>query len=230
MKAFCSLFLISICSILNLQSQTDKYYKFYMDSGRMEFGLTICSDNSYLIELSEQLSPDIIQEHLVSIGHCKYENEKIILIDKILNYKMELVVKVKNLVVKKSFSCLANNVFYFNSNYPCSDDYSNIIKIDALKLIHERDSFANAKRNLIFIGIGGYTNTLGFDMEILPFNNYKYYYKGLLISEGNWNQSGNILELYDRSIEDTFHVLIKRNELISKLLPFDYSGIKLKKQ
>ena len=195
---------------------------------KIDCNIYLFKNNSYYIELSENVTSDIIESLVLSYGKFSLTNNEVTLIDKVHNYKMQLILDNNVLIVKQAFGFITNKRFScYSPNYhtgiPCSN-------INALFLQEERDKYKKAHIPLVPLNIGIFENEQGFKLNIQQNNKYELEFKSIILSEGEWCRDGNELELKDLNLEHSFYVLISDKMLISKLLLGDYKGLLLIKK
>jgi hypothetical protein len=196
----------------------------------IECNIYFLKNGSYYLELSEQVSSDIIESLVLSYGKFSLTRNDITLIDKVHNYKMRLIVDNKTLIVKQAFGFIINKRFVYYNSITNSEPKFLSSNIDALMLQEERKNYKNVNKTFFPLYFGIYENEQGFKLYILQNNKYKLEFKDIILSEGTWLRRGNEIELKDLYLKHSFYILINGKMLISKLLPGDYKGLSLKKK
>ena len=227
MKTFILVILMSI-TLNSLKSQSLGIYCMKTSDSNLDCNLHLIKDGNYYIEYLEHISDDIIETLILSFGSYIVQENKIILTDKVHNYKICMKFTEQELEVKSSFICLLNKKFiYCNNSIKNGLDFANL-NINSESLLEDRISYEMQYKNLFNFYLGIYENNQGFRLYVQEPYRFSYYYKNILISTGNWERVGNKLVLYDTNINHSFFVLIGDMILISKLLPGDYNGFLLK--
>lgn len=226
MKIIALIISMIITTIGFAQSQITGIYSIDRFDENIECNIYFFKSGSYYIELSENVTSDIIESLVLSCGKFSLTNNEVTLIDKVHNYKMRFVVENKTLIVKQSFGFLMNKRFvYYDNIY--REPESLCPDIDALMLQEERKSYNNTHVTLFPLKFGKFENEQGFKLNIQQNNWYKLEFQNIIISEGRWHRDNNELELIDINLQHSFYTLINDKMLISKLLPGDYKGCSL---
>lgn len=210
------------------QSQISSIYSFNNKDKNIDYYICFYKDGSYLIEISKNVTLDIIEVFVLSDGYYLIKDNIVIFTDRIHGYKMEMVLNKNELIVKKSFNFLINKKFIYYEKNMKSKYHYNTCNINTLKL--ERNVYKTQNNDLHSLEYGTYESAQGFKLDIFQSdiilqldNQYQLYFKDVMISNGTWNRVENELVLYDTTLNHQFYLLIGDKVLISKLLPGDYS-------
>lgn len=210
------------------QSQINGIYSLDKSAENIDCNIYFFQSGSYYIELSENVTSDIIESLVLSYGKFSLKNNEVTLIDKVHNFKMLLIVDNKALIVKKAFDFMINKSFVY---YNCITEPEFIVpNINALILQEERKKYKKTHITLFPLNYGIFENEQGFKINIQQNNKYKLEFKNIILSEGEWHRDDNELELKDLDLKHSFYILINDKMLISKLLPGDYKGCSLIKK
>lgn len=196
----------------------------------IECNIYFFKSGSYYIELSENVTSDINESLVLSYGKFSLTNNEVMLVDKVHNYKMQLIINNKTLIVKKAFGFIINKRFVYYNSITNNEPKFLSSKIDSLMLQEERKSYKKTHITLAPLNFGVYENEQGFKLNIQQNNKYKLEFKNIILSEGEWRRDDNELELKDLNLNHSFYILINDKMLISKLLPGDYKGCSLIKK
>lgn len=213
-----------VSTIGSVQCQTTGIYSIDSLAENVECNIYLFESGNYYIELSENVTSDIVESLVLSYGIFSQEKSEISLIDKVHNYKMVLVIDNNILIIKKSFSFLKNKKFIFNSFVTIREPKFLNSDMDFLMLEKERQFHNESNKPLAPIDFGVYGNCKGFELIIQKNNKYILEFKNLILSEGEWCRNYNEIELMDVSLKHSFFVLVEGNSLISKLLPGEYKS------
>lgn len=196
----------------------------------IDCNIYLFKSGNYYIELSDNVTSDIIDSYILSYGKFSLKNKELTLNDRVHNYKMKLIVGNKTLTVKHAFGFLINKKFiYYDSN---PDLELPVSKINVTRIQKEREIYKKTYKTLFPLSFGVYKNeeTFQFKLNIQKNNKYKLEFRNIILSEGNWSRNGNELVLRDLILNHSFYALIKNRKLISKLLPGDNVGCVLIKK
>jgi hypothetical protein len=214
---FCIILLFTSCSIF---AQLTGVYSLSKFNEQFICSFYFFESGSYLIVLSEEVSPDQIEATVFSYGMFSQNKNEITLIDKIHGYKMLLIKNNKELIVKKSFNWLINRHFIFQHTHISSMEIV-IPKLEASTVLQERNTFKHLNKVLNTLYAGTYSDGGCYSILIQSNKRYKLAYKNIIISAGAWSRNGNELILVDATLKCPFYVMIDKNALISKILPGD---------
>ena len=230
MKIIALIISMIVSTIGFAQSQISGVYSIDRFDENVRCKIYFFKSGNYYIDLSETITSDIVESFILSIGKFSLTNNEVELIDNVHNYKMQLVVDNKTLIVKQAFGFLKNKRFVFHNSYTGRElKFISTFK-DALTLQEERKSYKRLRKTLIPLNFGVFEDEQGFKLNIQKNNMYKLEFKNIILSEGEWRRDNNVLELKDIHLKHSFYVLIYYKMLISKLLPGDYKGCSLKKK
>lgn len=212
------------------QSRITGIYSIDGFAENVECNIYFFKTSSYYIELTENITSDINESLVLSYGKYSLTNNEVTLIDKVHNYKMQLVVDNKTLIVRQAFGFIINKRFVYYNSITSSEPKFLSSNIDALMLQEERKRYKKAHVTLFPLNFGVFDNEQGFKLNIQQNNKYKLEFKNIILSEGEWRRDDNELELKDLYLKHSFYILINDKMLISKLLPGDYKGCSLIKK
>lgn len=230
MKIITLIISMIISTISFAQSQISGVYSIGRLAENVRCYICFFKSGNYYIELSEIITDDIVESFILSYGKFSLTHNEVALIDNVHNYKMQLVVDNKTLIVKQAFGFLKNKRFVFQARYTGPElKFISTFK-DALTLQEERKSYKRLRKTLVPLNFGVFEDDQGFKLNIQKNNMYKLEFKNILLSEGEWCRDNNVLELKDLHLKHSFYVLIYYKMLISKLLPGDYKGCSLIKK
>jgi len=220
-----------IISINNLiYSQLTGIYTLNESVGGTECNIYFYESDSYYIELSENVTSDIIESFVLSYGCYSSKKNEVIMTDKVHGYKMQLTPNKNQLKVKHAFNWLVNKEFSFYDNIYNNEPTFISSKTNASTARHERMNYENENKALFPLNMGVYETEQGFSLVLDSNNKYKLGIKNTIISEGTWNRERNELILFDTTLKHSFYALIGKDNLISKFLPGDDKGCRLYKK
>jgi len=227
-KIFLIIFIIIFTSNFILAQLSGGYTLYNLgDDKSIKCNVSLYKDGTYEITLDENTAEDIVESILISIGTYLYKNGEITLIDNYHGYKMIFIDQKCCILAKKSFQWMQNKKFIkTNSDFIKSIYFK--IKFKPLK--QERADFKKLYKEKFNLNYGVYENEVGFSINFLSDNKYKFEYRKIILSEGTFKKNENELVLFDTALNYPFYVFIKKNVLISKLLPEDYEGNTFKKK
>ncbi len=214
---FCTIFLFINCPTF---AQLKGIYSLNKFNEQITCDIYFFKSGRYLIELTENPTPDLIEAMVFSYGKFSQKNDEIRLIDKIHGYKMLLIKNNKELIVKKSFNWLLNRHFIFQTDYVYTKEIV-IPELEASTVLQERNTFKHLHKALNILYSGTYTAGEYYSILTQSNKRYKLAYKNIIISAGAWSRNGNELILVDATLKCPFYVMIDKNTLISKILPGD---------
>ncbi len=211
--------------------------------------LTISENNLYVFSLYKNIDKNNIEwgGPVISKGEVTKQGKYLVLEDIYTHSKMVVDTSGHKLSFIRTFKFLQNSVLKStwigtsSTNFR-TDVYNpeNRIKYGSLISIRRVFNDTAKYRNLQY---GHYfSEAKRFDfvidppslirpplhLELIEPHYYKVYVSGLVISEGIFTRSKNILLLYDTSIKSVYHLLIKHDKLQSMLTPLDYEGVELR--
>lgn len=159
-------------------------------------------------------------ETLFSYGCFNQENNVVFLKDVPSGFQMVLE-KIDELsfLCKKGFYFLENKIFQYKESYSIEECFP----IDRWIVEHRKreDLFRKEKSNYPMpFKLGTYGHSLIIEVN----NRYKLFEDAdvdlrLLLSEGSWRKDGNELRLYDSSLDYSFLLLIRNDDLLKNRYP-----------
>jgi TonB family protein len=184
---------------------------------------TYCSvefheNGCYELELSKNVTSDIIVGLLLSYGRFEIKDSKIILYDDVYKYSMILsVCENKKLKVLEGFCCIMFRNFIYESP---SYEYDCMNKPETTYAEHqkERALYKTTHTTVYPLESGLYFGTFS-QLNLQSNDRYTLYFYNILISEGTWGKEGNEIYLYDTNLHHNFYVLVEEETLIGKYLP-----------
>ena len=111
MKIITLIISMIISTIGFAQSQISGVYSIDRFAENVDCNIYFFKSGNYYIDLSETITSDIVESFILSIGKFSLTNNEVELIDNVHNYKMQLVVDNKTLIVKQAFGFLKNKRF-----------------------------------------------------------------------------------------------------------------------
>lgn len=221
----CSIFIL-ICYAMSQVSET---YSLDRVTEDIDCYLNLYNNGSYYIELQENLTSDIGKSIVLSYGKYKVNSNRIVLMDNVHNFTMEVITDKSKIKFVNSFAFLLNKQFnYYGKNIGREPSFLNS-SMNSLKLKEERKEYKKTHQLIFSFDVGIYHDNQGYRLYIQQNNKYKVEYKSIVISDGDWRRDGNELELKDRYLNRSFYALINDKYIISKLLPGEYRGRNLVK-
>lgn len=180
----------------------------------------IYENGKYEFFLETQETDDIVFSHLLSIGKYTIKDNLIILYDSYNKYQQEFLFNNNYLVSKKTFQFLQNKKLEKND------------LIKSLKPMFKDSDFEFLSNQIILFKIKNplayrlyfdtYQGYNGLKIQLRVDSTYKLTFKNIILSEGKFSRSGNVLKMFDSSLSHTFFMLISNNkELICKFFPGD---------
>jgi len=214
---------------------------------RITCHITFFDEKYYYIELDNSLSSDVIETDILSFGSFSLKGNGLSLVDAVNGHKIQLeVFNEKRIKVIRGLPFLNSKTLFYESkedpfiSEQYKSDYFNKVKT-SLSLQNELDKYKSIdKNNILHKELYSFAK---YELKIEKGGNYKfsYVYKAIsedtwkylnlyerimlpsdviiIISEGTWKRQGNVLYLYDLSLQYTFHVFIEENGLNCKFLP-----------
>ncbi|MBK7132275.1 MAG: hypothetical protein IPH69_05435 [Bacteroidales bacterium] len=196
----------------------------------VEYSINFLNDGHYYIDMVEHLTNDVLDKRIMSIGHYSTDGEEVTLIDKIHNFRMELVFVNDSLNMKKSFRFIKGKSFGFRSSYVDKYTLNWLSDYDSVSVEKERKKYKTQNQKIYKLIYGNYFSSgclqcaFEYRVTILRDNTYLLYFQDLLISEGTFTREGVELILIDKWLNQRFYLMIGKRVLISKLLPGDYES------
>lgn len=219
---FCIIALASLHGIAQ-PSVAGKSYEMEMEQERLSCFMEFINTDDYYIEVSSQETEDIVYVVVLSYGKYKVEDGRLVLMDALHDYQMEMTLADETLLIQKGFEfmkgkCFVRNGTSYRTNIPGIDE-----NINKANIQEERDRYIVQNNELHNLTYGRYkAMKFQFFLDLDENKTYTYCfgYKGCSLSKGTWERNGNVLYLYDASLDCTFYLLIgDDNRLISKSLP-----------
>ncbi len=192
---------------------------------RFSCGILFINGSEYYIDLSYYATDDIVYSLVLSYGNYITEGSLVKMMDKRFGYEMYMKSNGNKLEVKKGFSFMNNRCFSYDK-LSYKDDIPITNHKDSAALSEERQRYVEKHTDLLPLPIGLYGSDSPFEYK-LSLQEQQFYqlsYFDIILSKGQWKREGNILQLFDTTLNCTFHLLIGDGVLISKLLPGDDSG------
>ncbi|MBK6967374.1 MAG: hypothetical protein IPH20_26630 [Bacteroidales bacterium] len=213
--------------------QHEKYYcnlSLYPD-GRYEIGLwehevEKVNDTLYAVySVTNWFKP-------LSCGLYKTSGNIVTLTDKATELQMMIDTSNQRIRVIKSFSFLNGCTLNCLKGEGGDEEIRNH-PLTHKMLILERSAYNKSTNDEIDLIPGDYsTNEKAgkprYRLTLDRDNKYQLFINTLTLSEGIYTRNKNILLLYDTSLKHVFHLLIYKNMLVSKLIPGDLEGVKLR--
>jgi hypothetical protein len=85
------------------QNEISGFYSLSGFDGNVDCNIFLYKNGSYFLELSENVTDDIVESLALSYGKFSLTNNEVTLIDKIHNYKMRLVLENKILKITEHY-------------------------------------------------------------------------------------------------------------------------------
>jgi hypothetical protein len=195
--------------------------------GTIDYYIVIFKNGCYFMDLSQQLSNDLIFSIDTSHGNYTLKNDEIILTDVNHGFEMKLLLLPnKTIKVKKGFAFMRDRYFGTYGYDNEKDCWTRGISPSQQK--EERAKYNREHETVFPLRTGFYYCTIidnnGYLLNIQEDNGYTLSYLDILLSEWIWKREKNELSLYDVHLEHSFYLLIGENCLISKYLPGEYLG------
>ena len=93
------------------QNEISGFYSLSGFDGNVDCNIFLYKNGSYFLELSENVTDDIVESLALSYGKFSLTNNEVTLIDKIHNYKMRLVLENKTLKITVHYEKDNKSVF-----------------------------------------------------------------------------------------------------------------------
>ena len=171
MKSIILIIGIMVSTIGFAQNEISGFYSLSGFDGNVDCNIFLYKNGSYFLELSENVTDDIVESLALSYGKFSLTNNEVTLIDKIHNYKMRLVLENKTLKVKQAFSFLVNKRFIRN-DYVYMEDYGSYRSdVNPLLVQKEHKSYNISHNKLIPLYLGVYEDGQGYKLSIQQNNN-----------------------------------------------------------
>ncbi|MDD4921383.1 MAG: hypothetical protein PHS30_02780 [Bacteroidales bacterium] len=227
MKVILLIVNILLSSVSFAQLQPSGVYSLNGFDKNLDCDIYFFKNGRYYLGISENVTYDMIENLVFSYGKFSVNKNEVVLSDNLHNYRIILYADNNCLKVKKGFNFLLNKSFVFYSKTTGSEPQFVRPKLNRHILQQERMKYMQLHKISIPLYSGVYEDVQGFNLNIQKDKKYKLWFKGILLSEGEWNRDGNELTLFDRTLRQPFYVLIGEKKLISSLLPGDYSQCSL---
>ena len=205
-------------------SVVGKSYEMEMEQEQLSCFIEFINSDDYYIEVSSQETDDIVYVVVLSYGKYKIEDGRLVLMDALHDYQMEMVLADDTLVLQKGFGFMKGKCFVrpgtsYRTDIPGGIDEN----LNKANIQEERDRYIVQNKELHNLTYGRYkAMKFQFFLDLDENKTYTYCfgYNGCPLSKGTWERNGNVLNLYDASLDCTFYLLIgDDNRLISKSLP-----------
>ena len=219
-------FIIALVSLNGFAQQqvAGKHYEMEMEQERLSCYLDFVDNDDYYIEISCQEAIDIVYVDVLSYGKYKIEDRNVVLMDALHEYQMEMTLADDTLLLQKGFGFMEGKNYVFQG-VSSRTDIPVATTLNKANIQEERDRYNVQNKELHNLTYGRYKAIkFQFFLDLDENKTYKYCfgYKGCPLSKGTWERNGNVLNLYDPSLDCTFYLLIEDdNRLISKFLPGD---------
>lgn len=155
----------------------------------------------------------------VSVGRYYWDGDKLHCKDIITSAPFDFISSDLNLIAATGLPFMENSVFSgFRKGSHSFPDLSKAMTDDKLQELANTLIEPNQLNNAKYIT---YLNEfLVLTIDIRPDNTYNMEYGGLLISQGKWERSRNLLVLHDSNVGGNFYALIGDNELTINILNY----------
>lgn len=217
---FCIVALASLHGFAQ-SSIAGKSYEMEMEQEQLSCFLEFINSDDYYIEVSSQETEDIVYVVVLSYGKYKIEESRVVLMDALHDYQMEMVLSGETLLMQNGFGFMKGKCFMlpgasYRTYIPGIDEDINKVSIQ-----EERDRFIVQNKKLHDLTYGRYKALkFAFYLDVDENNAYCFGFRDCPLSTGTFKRNGNVLNLYDPSLDCTFYLLIGYdNSLISKSLP-----------
>lgn len=220
--------LLTILTVTMLTSvEAKEVYKTYLGGSKTCY-VYFFGDNNYEITiLSNSLAIDIVLELIISSGNYHQKGDKLFLHDNYIGYDLQFKKHEDKLIPIKSF------IFLKNKSFEKPGRYESIGKplSQQIKLRPSRERLENISSNTINeMSLNEtYSGTYGFKLHLTKDYNYKYWFSGLLVSEGKWINEESILRMKDAHLNESFLIVIKNDNQLCSLFSPDSESISLYK-
>lgn len=218
---FCIVALVSLHGFAQ-SSVAGKSYEMEMEQERLSCFIEFIDSDDYYIEVSSQETEDIVYVVVLSYGKYKIEDGRVVLMDALHDYQMEMVLADETLLMQKGFGFMKGKCFMFPVTSYRTDIPGGIDEdINKANIQEERDRYSVQNKELHNLTYGKYKAIkFAFDLDVYENNTYCFGFRDCPFSKGTFKRNGNVLNLYDPSLDCTFYLLIgDDNRLISKSLP-----------
>ena len=211
-----------------------KEYDLDWKEDRLSCDILFINGSEYYIELSYYATDDIVYSLVLSYGNYITEGSLVKMTDAMFGYDlfMSFNDKTKSLEVKKGFVFMTNRCFnYHGKSY--KNDVPIINPKDSEALYEERLKYVEEQKKLLPLTKGIYCSNPPFEykLSIKEQEIYQLCYYDTILSKGQWERDGNILKLFDTSLDCAFYLLVGDGVFVSKLLPGDNTeGLVLKRK
>ncbi len=219
-------FLFCIVALASLHgfaqsSAAGKSYEMEMEQEKLSCFIEFINSDDYFIEVSSQETDDIVYVVVLSYGKYNIEDGRVVLKDALHDYQMEMVLADETLLIQKGFGFMKGKCFMFpeasyRTDIPGIDE-----NINKANIQEERNRYNVQNKELHNLTYGRYKALkFAFDLAVDENNTYCFGFRDCPLSTGTFKRNGNVLNLYDPSLDCTFYLLIEDdNSLISKSLP-----------
>lgn len=168
----------------------------------------------------------------LSYGSYKTSGNIVTLSDKATELQMLIDTSNQRFRIIKSFSFLNGSTLNCLKGEGGDEDFRNS-PLTQKMLILERSAYNKSTNDVIALIPGDYSTyekagKPRYRLTIDRDNKYQLFINTLKLSEGIYTRNKNVLLLYDTSLKHVFHLLIYKNLLVSKLIPGDLEGVKLR--
>jgi len=202
---------------------------YYLAINKQDCYITIFNNGKYYIDINESVTSDIILGMTLTYGTYTINKDQITLTDNMHNFKMKFLYVNNSIEVKQSFKFLLNKKFVFREANNESEPDFLINRVDIVKIKKERIEYNKTNSIPIVFNIGTYDDGRDFVLYLEKDTTYRLAYRWNIISEGNWSRDGNVLELFDTSLQCPFYLFIDISGLNGKYLPGGFDGLELKR-
>ncbi len=202
-------------------SVAGKSYEMEMEQEQLSCFMEFINSDDYYIEVSSQETDDIVYVVVLSYGKYKFKDGRLVLIDALHDYQMEMALADDTLLLQKGFGvmkgkCFVRNGTSYRTNIPGINE-----NINKANIQEERDQYIVQNKELHNLTYGRYkAMKFAFYIDVDENNTYCFGFSDCPLSKGTFKRNGNVLNLYDASLDCTFYLLVGGdNRLISKSLP-----------
>lgn len=190
-------------------------------SDGMSCDLCIHKNGQYYLTMSEMISDDLEDVVLLSYGNYLVDADTLLLLDTNHAYTMKLLKKGTGFIVVSALCFLNNRFMSYWGEYDIAPP---LPTISSAFIDYDMVEYNDRCERLFQVSIGNYVCEQGYELSLSAQSTYIIRYKGCALSKGQWKREGNILNLYDTSLDCTFHLLIGDGVLVSRFLPGDNTG------
>ncbi len=180
---------------------------YYLELGGISLRLILFENRNYYLVDERDESDHVTNINMLSFGIYEVQNDKLILLDELIEYKITFRIKHYTLATEHGFHMLKNRSFILDQcEFLIEEDFYKKYAVSYRQEFNPSISSSNKSHEIVYCKYDDMNQYCSGESRCylkLDENGYfGYYYCGLLLSRGGWRLLDNgILELIDEDLD-----------------------------